>query len=206
MLAGYIVTEEAPLGFVVRVSRGARPTYVLTDRCGFVLGTDKRPSHIVTMLHGHLSALLPVEANVVRIRARSFQQRQGITLCTWPLLFVPSLEENRLAAAGVRIVDRLAVDVDLDGRIKSPSLPGAVTEAPSHLHPSSLPSGTPLARIALPLATEHLDAAGVVALLASECMAGSRKDRLRVAVALARHAATDQLQAFDQASLFGRPD
>lgn len=199
-LHDHVVDSEAPIGFVVRPTTLRHRKLVLVDRCGFVLATLDRADQVLAALASHLSALLPVRHGHVRLRVRTLISQGRATLCLYPMLFVPELQETQLAEAGYAILDALAVDIDpTDGTIVGcvdqwRGLEGLIP-APGHM--SALGADLlPVERVALPAAEETVrpTTAEVVVALSSEALAGRREDVLSAAIAIA---ATADATSFD---------
>jgi hypothetical protein len=116
--------DDAPLGFVLTAPQGFKRTHLLVDRAGFVLSAARGLDAGLHALAGHLTALLPPAPGTVRFRARSAETGDRTVVCLVPLLYSPVIPERDLARAGLRLVDRLVLDVDLaTSAVVSPEIP-----------------------------------------------------------------------------------
>jgi hypothetical protein len=140
------------------------------------------------MLVSHLSALLPVPEGRVRLRLRALVRDGRATLCQWPLVFLPPLDEGRLAAAGYTVLDRLAVDVDVrTGAIVNVPPPWASPgAAPGHLGSTAEPLPIDRLLVAAPDGSVLPSPARLVADLAGEALAGTPADVLAACGAIVR--------------------
>lgn len=116
-LAEHIISEHAPLGFVLRAPTTRGGMFVLTDRCGFALSRSRRVEPAMSALVSLLSGFLEPAGWLHRFVARALVKQGTAALCLNPVTYVPTLVERRLLSTGYSILDRLAVDVDDQGRI-----------------------------------------------------------------------------------------
>jgi hypothetical protein len=138
--------EDAPLGFVLTAPQGLRRDHRLEDRSGFVLSEGRGLDSGLHALASHLTAFLPPEPGTVRIQARSIVAGDRTIVCLTPLLYVPTIAEADLDRSGVRLIDRLALDVEISsGRITNPPIPWPALEA---LRPGPAHFGTGGTRVA----------------------------------------------------------
>jgi len=131
-------TDDAPLAFVLTAPQGLRRHHLLEDRSGFALSEARGLDSGLHALACHLTALLPPSPGTVRIQARAIGAGDRTIVCLSPLLYFPTIEEPELARAGLRLVDRLALDIEIrSGRITNPDVPwpalAALGADPAHL-------------------------------------------------------------------------
>jgi hypothetical protein len=131
-------TEDAPLAFVFTAPQGLRRNHRLEDRSGFVLSEGRGLDPGLHALASHLTALLPPAPGTVRIQARGIAAGDRTIVCLSPLLYFPTIEESELVRAGLRLIDRLALDIEVaSGRISNPEVPWPVlaglVSGPGHL-------------------------------------------------------------------------
>jgi hypothetical protein len=126
---------------------------------------------------------------------RALVDDQGTAaLCTWPLLFLPELDEVKLAARGHRVLDRLAVDIDpgtgdivsIDAAAGTPSASASI--APGHEVATSRILPVRRVLVARPPGSLLPSPAQVAAELATEALNGERRDVLRACAAITRAA------------------
>jgi len=125
-LADHVVDgdEDTPLAFVLTAPQGLTRTHLLVDRAGFVLSAARGIDAGLHALASHLTALLPPAPGTVRIRARAVTTGDRTVVCLFPLLHSPVIPERDLARSGLRLVDRLALDVDVaTGAVTNPRIP-----------------------------------------------------------------------------------
>jgi len=141
-LAEHVVdgSDEIPLGFVLTAPQGLHRHHRLVDRSGFVLSEGRGLATGLHSLGSHLTALLPPAPDTVRIRARAIASGDRTVVCLFPLLYFPEIPERDLAGAGLRVIDRLALDIDLGtALLMNPPVPWAalaeLDPAPAHLGP-----------------------------------------------------------------------
>lgn len=187
-LDAHVITEPAPLGFMIRSPRRGRLGHSLVDRCGFSLGEAQRQEQALSMIGSHLSALLPPPDGTLRLRVRALVKGDNATLVAWPLLFVQSIQETEIAAAGYAMVDRLAMDIDLaTNAVRNSSPPWALGDRSAFSgHSSAGAQPLPIVQIAVaaPSAGSAPSSAQAVALLASELLGNQREAALRLAHSL----------------------
>jgi hypothetical protein len=192
-LQEHLIAHRAPLGFMLRSSRRHPRRLVLVDRSGLVIGTASGGRQALAMLGSHLSALLPVPDGGVRLRVRALVQEGRATLCQWPLLFVPPLDEPSVAAAGYAVVDRLAVDLDVaTGAMVNLSGPwpsaGATSTAAGHVVATAEPIPVDRLLVAAPAGSALPSAAQLVTDLAAEAIGGEPAEVLAASEAVVRRA------------------
>ena len=105
--------EVAPLGFVVTSPHGRNRIFVLTDRCGFVLGRCRQLDDVMAILGGVLTSFVPATADIHRFKMRALVSDDGVFLCVPPVLVGEVPVERHLRRFGVFIVDRLVSDIQL---------------------------------------------------------------------------------------------
>ena len=116
--------EDTPLAFVLTAPQGLKRTHLLVDRSGFALSAARGLEAGLHALASHLTALLPSAPGTVRFRTRGLNTGDRTAVCLFPLLYSPTIPERDLARAGVRLVDRLALDVDVaTGAVANPEIP-----------------------------------------------------------------------------------
>jgi hypothetical protein len=204
-LKEHLIDEQAPLGFMVRAHRSQRH-HVLVDRGGLTLGSARRPDEAVAMVAGHLTALHPPAPGRVRLRMRALVRGDEAVLCAFPVLFAPPLEEGPLAAAGYRVLDRLAVDLDAaSGAVAVEPVPWTPLARldPAEGHVSVVPGPLQVAAILFapaPGAALTASTAATVARLAAEALSGRPEEVLDVAATTAQRA---HIQPVDLGSVSG---
>lgn len=192
VLSSHLVAEQAPLGFLVRSSRRRPRHLAVVDRCGFTVANVRGRRQAVATLASHLSGFAAPRDGTVRLRVRALVDDQGTAaLCTWPLLFLPELDEVELAARGQRVLDRLAVDVDSEtGDIVNlddvaGALLASTSIAPGHQVASSRALPVRRVLVARPAGSLLPSPAQVAAELAAEALSGERHDVLRACATIA---------------------
>jgi len=116
--------EEAPLAFVLTAPQGLRRSHQLTDRSGFTLSSGRGLDPGLHALASHLTALVPPAAGSVRIRARALVAHGRTIMCLPPLLYMPPPEDRALSRDGLSVIDRLALDIEIDtGRMVNRAIP-----------------------------------------------------------------------------------
>ena len=182
--------DPAPLGFLMRRNRRAG-RYELVDRGGFVLGSAPTGDGVVDMTVSHIAALMPPAADHVRFRCRGVLREGRVHLVGWPLLFSAPFDEGTLAATGIRLLDRLVVDIDpgtmtLAAASKPVPRLRALRVAPGHA--SVFEDGYPVGGLVVPEVpgTRPPRLAAAVAGLAGELLAGSRAAALDLLLAAAQ--------------------
>jgi hypothetical protein len=194
-LADHVVddVEDAPLAFVLTAPQGFTRTHSLTDRSGFVLSEGRGLNSGLHALGSHLTALLPPASGVVRIRARALVSGEHTVLCLFPVLFFPVLQERDLADGGLRIIDRLALDIEPDtGTIANPPMPWPQLEqmggGGAHLGTGGV---RPITDVLMPPTSPGAgpaDLATVVATIAGSGLCGSTTALLNAATEIAQRA------------------
>jgi Coenzyme PQQ synthesis protein D (PqqD) len=209
----HVIDDQVSLGFMLRSPRRRLRTHVLVDRCGFAIGTAHGSRQAIATLVSHLSALLPVPDGRVRLRLRALVRDGQATLCQWPLVFLPPLDEARLAAAGYAVLDRLAVDLDVKtGAIINVPPPWASTggAAPGHLGATAEPLAVDRLLVAAPGGSVLPGPAQLVADLAGEALAGAPADVLAACGAIVGSARAELVDPHGGAAVYydrlaGRP-
>jgi hypothetical protein len=177
--------DEMPLAFVLTAPQGLRRTHQLVDRAGLVLSEGRGLDSGLHALASHLTALLPPARGTIRFRARALVGERHTIVCLYPLLSVPVLAERDLARAGLRLIDRLALDVDAaTGEIVHPEIPWPALAA---LAPGSGHIGTGGRRVVSAVIAAGFPGsappteAGIVAQLAANGLNGSPADLIDAA-------------------------
>jgi hypothetical protein len=129
--------DETDLAFVLTGPQGLQRHHRLIDRTGFALSEARGLDAGLHALASHLTVFLPAAPGTVRIRARALAAENDAVLVLYPLSFFPPLTEKELSRSGLRLVDRLAFDLDLStGRIVNPVVPwpelAGLPVAPTH--------------------------------------------------------------------------
>jgi hypothetical protein len=121
----HIVTDvDAPLAFMLTAPTGFQRNHSLTDRAGITLSDGRGLNTGLHALASHLAAVVEPSASVVRVGARALVGDHDAVLCVAPLLHLPEPDRDALAALGYRLVDRLAVDLDIEtGKLVVPPIP-----------------------------------------------------------------------------------
>jgi hypothetical protein len=114
-LDAHIVTDvDAALAFMLTAPTGFQRDHSLTDRAGITLSDGRGLNAGLHALASHLTAAVEPSDRVVRIGARALVGDHGAVLCVAPLLHFPAPDRDALAALGYRLVNRLAVDLDIE--------------------------------------------------------------------------------------------
>ncbi len=121
----HIVTDhDSPLAFILTAPTGFQRNHGLTDRAGITLSEGRGLNAGLHALANHLAAIVEPSACAVRIAARALVGEHGAVLCLEPLLHFPAPDRGALADIGYRLVDRLAVDLDIKtGHLISSPIP-----------------------------------------------------------------------------------
>ncbi len=196
-LAAHVVEDapdDVPLAFVLASPQGLKRTHHLSDRSGFVLSEGRGADAGLAALASNLTALLPPQRGTVRIKARALVAGERTLVCLSPLMYFPALGERELAALGVGLIDRLALDVDVaTGRIVNPDIPwpalAPLAAAPGHLGTGGTRTATGVVTVAPSFALPQPTAAEMIAAIASNGLHGSRADLLDAATQLVEGAA-----------------
>jgi len=124
-LEAHTVTDvDAPLAFMLTAPTGFQRNHQLIDRAGITLSNGRGLNTGLHALASHLAAAVEPSAGVVRVGARALVGDQDAVLCVAPLLHLPAPDRDALAALGYRLVDRLAVDLDIEtGNLIAPPIP-----------------------------------------------------------------------------------
>lgn len=193
-LSGYLADDEAPLGFLVHPRRFSTRQYVLTDRCGFVLGATGTTEEALSMLGSHLTALLPLPTDHVRFRVRAAVTGTRCALAMYPLLYAGTLDGDMLSTSGFGVLDRLAVDVHVPTRTMrnvtwDPPRSAKSRSARGHVGASDSVCAIDCVFVPSTRGAATRTPASIAAELAGEALAGARSDILDAAVAIASSAA-----------------
>jgi hypothetical protein len=126
-LGSHKIPDAAPLGFVVKAPEEPNGLHSLIDRSGLVLARSRSWKDCVAVLAEHLTTFAPPPEGAVRTTMRAVI-REGrfeptAALCGFPLLSLPPLVERQLERRGQRVLDRLAVDMTLEGQLMLAPLP-----------------------------------------------------------------------------------
>jgi hypothetical protein len=178
-------TEDAPLAFVLTAPQGLKRHHRLEDRSGFVLSEARGLDSGLHALASHLTALLPPAPGTVRIQARGIAAGDRTIVCLSPLLYFPTIGEPELARAGLRLIDRLALDIEIrSGRITNPDVPwpalASLGADPAHLGTGGTRTVTAVVVLA-GSGSAPPTPAGVVAQVAASGLHGSVADLLDAA-------------------------
>jgi hypothetical protein len=185
--------ERFPLGFVLTAPQGFQRRHSLTDRAGFELSAGRGLDSGLRALASHLTALLPPAPGTVRVGARAVECRGAVILCTFPLLYFPPMSERDLGEAGIRLVDRLGLDIDVStGAMSNQDVPWPSLAALECGRAHGQPTG-PTEIAAVVLAGGGVGAppptrATAAALLAARGVAGSPGDLLDAALRVVERA------------------
>lgn len=191
-LAAHVVdaNDDAPLAFVLTAPQGFRRTHRLVERGGFVLSEGRGLDSGLYALASHLTAFTEPQARTVRIRARAIVTGGRMVVCLDPLLYFPAIPDRVLARAGLALVDRLALDIDVrTGRVMNPEIPwpalAALEAASPHAGTSTVAGGMPVTTVCT-IAPER--PATLVARIAANGLHGSASDLVHAAAAIVRNA------------------
>jgi|GEM_PF-3003936 hypothetical protein len=181
----WVVDDEAPLGFAVRRRSRRRAGLEVVDRGGFLLGTASGSEGALAVLGSHLSALCPPSAGHVRLRARAAVKEGHAVLLVFPLLFVPTLEEELIGHYGAAVVDALVVDLEVStGRLVLPAPMSAKLGSltPPRAHAEAGDRSVVIDRVVygVPSGAARPTPAQAVADLAGELLAGTEQDAVDV--------------------------
>ena len=193
-LADRVVSEPAPLGFVVKPPEGAGGFHCLVDRSGLLLARARSWQACVAVLAEHLATFAPAPPGTVRTTMRAVARGDAAepraVLVGFPLLSLPPLIERQLERRGQRVLDRLAVDLAADGVLSLTPSPWPAlrpTEPPGHC--GSDISGARVESVLLPAgAGIALKRHQVVALIASTLAAVAPDAALDLAGSMADQA------------------
>ena len=123
-LADHLIDEPAEPGFVLKNPERKGGLHILVDRSGFVLGRTRTSEECLGILGSHLAAFVPPPANTTRIHMRALiGDDASAVLAGFPLFVSPPLVERRLERASHRMIDRLAVDIALEGALEMSQTP-----------------------------------------------------------------------------------
>ena len=182
-----LTDTEAPLGFVLSSPEGRNRIFVLTDRCGFIMGRSRRLDEILVVLAGLLSSFLDQPQGSQRFRMRILAREGSAYLCVPPVLFSEPPIERLLHKRGVTVVDRMVIDLAVDSpRITDQAVPwqlaGAGVPGVGHMTPGSCD----LLEIKRVLMSSEPGAIGLsrattVAAIADSAVGGSRQHSLSLA-------------------------
>lgn len=200
----YLVDDEAPLGFVVQSPSIRSRRFVLLDRCGFNLGSDVARHRAATMLDNHLTALLPLSGDShARFRVRAVTGTNGVSLCFFPLLFVPRFGLEEARSSGHDVVDRLAVDIDSrSGQMIHVSDPRGRFDGDRSGESDRGTQPLTVTRLILPTAKQLLapSRSEAAASLCREAIAGAPEQILDAAVAVAESASITTVDVTEQSA------
>lgn len=201
----YLVDNESPLGFVVQRASRRNRRLALLDRCGFNLGSAPDRQRMANMLDSHLTALLPVARSQARFRVRAIIAADGVSLCFFPLLFVPPSAVDQMRSVGHNVVDRLAVEIDsVSGAMAHLADPRVRRDAIERGDAAAATESIPVTRLVFPDANQPLllpSRAKAVASLCGEAIAGEREQILDAAAAAVEGASLTTASVTEQASL-----
>ena len=115
-LADILLDDEsdAELAFMLNGPRSLQRSHFLLDRSGVVVSQNRGLEAGLSALAGHLTAFLPTSDGRIRVRGRVIIKGNYAILCMSPVLEFPRLSERNLARNGLKMIDRLAVDIDPD--------------------------------------------------------------------------------------------
>lgn len=174
--------DDAPLGFVLTAPAGFQRHHLLVDRYGFALSRARGLDAGLHALGSHLTTLLPSSAGTVRVRTHALTTADGMVLCLFPPEALAKLDERELVRSGCRLVDRLAVDVEVatgvivNGDVPWPEIqrlsPGA-----GHAGPGGRRTATAVVDL-VPPGSPPLTPAGFVARLAAGALHGDPENVL----------------------------
>ena len=178
--------DDAPLAFVLTAPQGLQRRHSLVDRAGIVLSDGRGLDPGLRALASHLTAFLPPAPGTVRVRARAVVAGDQTIACLDPLLAAAGLRERDLAGANLRMIDRLALDLDVrTGRIVNPAIPwpdlDTLPAPPTHAGTGARTLGV-AARAVCGIRADT--PAAVVAQVAANGVHGSAADLVTAATAL----------------------
>ncbi len=190
VLTGHLTPEPAPIWFKVQAPRSGQRLHALLDRSGLVLARTRSLDDCLAILLRHLGALVEPPPDTVRLRMRAFvdEEQTHVVLAAPPLFQLPPMVERQVQRHGYRIVDRLAVDLTVDGRLALSASPWSIgdgTDVAGHL--GALSERLPVRRLLVPAANDQTftTAALVHAVAATSCGPSDHRSRLRLARRLA---------------------
>lgn len=199
-------SRESETSFLLNRPRALQRSHVLSDRTGVVLSSNRGLESGVVALAGHLAAFLSPPDNCVRLRARVLATSDRAMICFPPIGRVPQIDESELARAGIKIVDRLAIDYHtLDHQLVLGPLPwpGLAELQPAETHFGSdrlLPVS--LAAMVVPWGSVAPTRASLTALLVAAAVEGEPQVVLEACGKLAQRAEIRSLtSATDTAGL-----
>lgn len=152
-LSEHLIDQPAPVGFALQAPNGARNRlYVLVDRSGLVLARSRSADECLEVLIEHLGVFAPPPPGTVRFRVRALlDENTEAVLALPPTLTFPPLVERRLERANHRMIDRVAVDIGVDGAIKfSPSPWSGTGRSGPPMGHTRAPSQAPVTTILVP--------------------------------------------------------
>jgi hypothetical protein len=184
--------EDAALAFVLTAPQALKRTHLLVDRSGFVLSEGRGLDAGLHAIASHLTALLPPAPGTVRIRARGIVSGDRTIVCLFPLLYFPVIGERELARAGLHLIDRLALDVELrTGHVANPPVPWPALSnlgaGPAHVGTGGTAAVSAVVQGTLPGSAPPTQA-GIVASIAANGLHGSVADLLDAAILLVQGA------------------
>ncbi len=186
--------DDAPLAFVLTAPQGLRRSHELIDRAGFVLSKGRGLETGLRALAAHLTAFLPLASGTVRIRARAVLAGDRTVVCLAPLLFAPVLGERDLSRAGLRIVDRLVLDVDCQtGQVVNPEIPwptlADLRSDPGHVGTGGRRTVDAVVAASPTIGLGSSAPVDIAAQVAANGLAGSPAELVDAAAALVQHGA-----------------
>jgi hypothetical protein len=184
--------DDASLAFVLTAPQGLQRKHRLVDRSGFVLSEARGLDSGLHALASHLTAFLPTAQGTVRIRVRGIVAGDRTVVCLAPLLYGPVIDEDQLERAGFAVIDRLALDVDLDtGLVTNPEIPWPSLQDLGGARRHLGTGGTRPATVVMSetgIGASPPTAGQMVAQLAAEGLNGTTAQLLDAAVALVNQA------------------
>ena len=171
-LADHVISDDSPVGFVLKAPDAPRGLYHLIDRSGIVLARACSWRDCVAVLAEYLAGFAPSPAGTVRTAMRAVlrgggEERTAI-LAAFPLLAIPPLVERRLERSGQQVLDRLAVDIDPTGVISLAELPWPVLRPEEPLgHCGTRASGARVDAVLIPNQSAGLNRPSLIASIAS---------------------------------------
>lgn len=184
-LSDYVTAEEALAGFVLQAPNNHSKLHVLLDRSGFVLARTRSVEDCVAIVVSHLAVFLPQPPETIRLNMRALvNQDSEVTLACFPLFVDPPLTERRVERTSHRIIDRLAVDLNLDGTLQMTPMQSSISSSarttPGHT-PAPLKACNVVATLLPQSSVEPPSVAAAVALLAASMSTGTRIQRIALA-------------------------